>query len=663
MSITNNTTGESAPKNNATKLPTPYQNFIHKSRYARWREDLGRRESWDETVQRYVDFMCDVQCEGLVPRSMKEQLRDSILNLDVMPSMRALMTAGKALQRDHVAGYNCAYVAVDDVRAFDEILYILMCGTGVGYSVEAAFVNKLPTIPEEFYETDTTIVVRDSKIGWAAGFRELISLLYAGQVPSWDLSRVRPAGARLKTFGGRSSGPAPLNELFNFAVNTFKEAKGRQLRPVEVSDLVCKVAEIVVVGGVRRSALISLGDLEDRDMRAAKTGSWWNTHGHRRLANISAVYNGRPNLATFMKEWTALYSSMSGERGIFNRRAARKQCEKTERRDFEGHSFGTNPCSEILLRSCEFCNLTEVVIRNSDSFADIERKVRLASVLGTIQATLVDFRYLRKKWRRNCEDERLLGVSLTGIMDHEVLRSVDASFEHNGVTYTLPQALEHFKQVAIDANKEWSAKFGIKQAAAITCVKPSGTVSQLVNSSSGIHERWNAFYVRNVRADNKDPLTQMMKEVGIPNEPAAESPDHMTVFSFPVESDNGSSRHNRNAIDQLNHWLVYQSHWCEHKPSVTVYVGKDEWFKVADWVWEHFDEVSGIAFLPKDESEHRYTQLPYQDCEREDLELLKQKMPEEIDWSILSRYEKKDTTRGSQTLACTGNSCEIVDLL
>jgi ribonucleoside-diphosphate reductase alpha chain len=663
MSIADNAVGKDTKKELRTKLPTPYQNFIHKSRYARWSEELGRRENWDETVDRYIDFMCDAQCDGLVPGDIKKQLRDAIVGLDVMPSMRALMTAGKALQRDHVAGYNCAYVAIDDVRAFDEILYILMCGTGVGYSVEGIFVNQLPSIAEEFHETDTTIVVRDSKIGWAAGFRELVSLLYAGLIPSWDLSRVRPAGARLKIFGGRSSGPAPLNDLFNFAVNIFREASGRKLRPIEASDLVCKIAEIVVVGGVRRSALISLGDLEDRDMRAAKQGAWSVTHGHRRLANISAVYDGRPPLHTFMKEWTALYSSFSGERGIFNRRAARLQCEKTGRREVEGHAFGTNPCSEILLRSCEFCNLTEVVIRLGDSFEEIERKVRLATILGTIQATLVDFRYLRKKWRRNCEDERLLGVSLTGIMDHEVLRSVSGTFEHNGVIYTLEQALEHFKQVAVDTNKEWSAKFSIKAAAAITCVKPSGTVSQLVNSASGIHERWNSFYIRNVRADNKDPLTFMMKDVGIPHEPAAEAPSHMTVFSFPVESDNGSSRHNRNAIDQLNHWLVYQRYWCEHKPSITVYIGKDEWFKVADWIWEHFDEVSGIAFLPKDESEHRYTQLPYQDCEREDLEILKSKMPHSINWELLSRYEKQDMTRGTQTLACSGNSCEIVDLV
>jgi len=765
------------------ELPTLYQQFIHKSRYARWIDEKKRRETWSETVDRYVAFMFEGVCSGLIDKDVERVIRDSIFNLDVMPSMRAMMTAGKALRRDNVAGYNCAYVAIDDVRAFDEILYILMCGTGVGYSVESRSTDKLPVVAEEFYDSGTIIAVPDSKIGWATSFRELISLLCAGKVPTWDLSKLRPAGAPLKTFGGRSSGPAPLNDLFHFTVNLFKRSVGRRLRPDEVSDLVCKTAEIVVVGGVRRSALLCLCDLEDRLMRNYKTGDWRKTNPYRALANISAVYNDRPAVSSFMKEWTALYESQSGERGIFNRAGANRLCERIGRK-VEGQ-LGLNPCcftgdmrlltdrgyqdfaslsgkrvnivnssgeitqgsvwsngekrvvkvnfhnrdynsivctpdhrfmlvdgtecsaadlkgqrampdldrdkdegilvssivdagaaevfdftepethwgvvegvvvhnSEILLRSAQFCNLTEVVVRADDNRETLLKKVEAATILGTIQSMLTNFRYLRKKWKNNCEEERLLGVSLTGIMDNETLAGKNDE--------DLGALLSEMRGHAREVNKKWAAILGTNPSAALTCVKPSGTVSQLVNSSSGIHDRHDEIYIRNVLGDNKDPLTKFLSTIGVPNEPSAYYGD-CAVFSFPVRGPKGSGRLTRTARQQLDHWLKYQHHWCDHKPSCTVYIGKDEWFDVAAWLWDNFEHVSGISFLPKDESEHRYSQLPYQDASEEEVATLESKMPLEIDWDAMSKFEQSDLTAGAKTYACSGDKCELVDLV
>ena len=644
------------------KLPTLYQDFIHLSRYSRWLPEENRRETWEETVSRYFDFFEDhlsTKHDYKVSTKQRKELEEAVLNLEIMPSMRALMTAGEALKRDNVAGYNCSYVAVNRLRAFDEILYVLMCGTGVGFSVERAEVDQLPMIAEEFHETDTTIVVADSKVGWSKSYKELVSLLVNGQIPKWDVSKVRAAGARLKTFGGRASGPAPLLDLFDFTVNTFKKAAGRRLTTIECHDIVCKIAEIVVVGGVRRSALISLSSLMDDRMRDAKSGQWWMTEPQRALANNSAVYNGGPTeIGTFMKEWMSLYESKSGERGIFNRSSAKNQCKKVAQDRGEGHvhrdpdhRFGTNPCSEILLRDAEFCNLTEIVVREDDTVESLKRKIRLATILGTWQSTLTDFRYLSSVWKRNCEEERLLGVSLTGIMDCETTRCTDK----------LEFRLNEMRRVCVDTNKEFAKKIGIPQSAATTCVKPSGTVSQLVDAASGIHARHNNYYIRTVRADNKDPLCSFMKDKGFYNEPDVMKPDNVTVFSFPTKSPAGCvTRSDMTAIEQLELWLIYQRHWCEHKPSVTISVKEHEWMEVGAWVWKHLEEISGISFLPF--SDHVYKQAPYQDIDEETYIRELEKLPQSVNWEELANYEKEDNTSGSQTYACSGDSCEVVDL-
>ena len=639
-------------------LPTPYQDFIHLSRYSRWLPDEGRREQWDETVDRLIGFFdrhLSENYEGFKFEKYKKEIRKNVLDLSVMPSMRALMTAGPALERDGVAGYNCSYLHINKPRCFDEMMYILMCGTGVGFSVERNFVENLPTISEEFADSDTTIVVADSKIGWAKAYRELISLLIGGQVPKWDLSKIRPSGARLKTFGGRASGPKPLDELFRFTVDTFKKAAGRKLTSIECHDVCCKIAEIVVVGGVRRSALISLSDLTDDRMRHAKDGQWWSTEPQRALANNSACYKSKPEIGTFMDEWVSLYRSKSGERGLFNRDAAKKQVEKIgdDRRD-PNYDFGTNPCSEIILRDKEFCNLSEVVVRADDTIETLKEKVRLATIIGTLQSTLTNFRYISSDWRKNCEEERLLGVSLTGIMDSKLTNG-------DGKQEDLENLLKELRQVAVNTNKKIAKELGINQSAAITCVKPSGTVSQLVDAASGIHSRHSQYYIRTVRADNKDPLCDFMKSKGFKAEPCVMKGDKVTVFSFPIKSPDGAiTREDKTAIEQLELWLTYQRCWCEHKPSVTISVREHEWLDVGAWVYNHFDEVSGISFLPY--SEHSYKQAPYQECDEETyLELLSE-TPTDIDWSQLQEFEDDDQTSGSQTLACSGDSCEVVDL-
>jgi len=568
-----------------------------------------------------------------------------------------------ALERDNVAGYNCAYVAVDNLKVFDEAMFVLMCGTGVGFSVERQYINLLPEIAEEFHESDTTITVADSKIGWAKSYRELLSMLVNGQIPKWDVSRVRPAGAPLKTFGGRASGAEPLVDLFEFSIEVFKNAKGRKLTSIECHDLMCKVADIVVVGGVRRSALISLSNLTDERMRVAKSGQWWAENPQRALANNSISYTERPDMGIFMKEWEALYESKSGERGIFNRGAAKRAATVSGRRDIE-HDFGTNPCSEIILRSKQFCNLSEVVVRSGDTFESLKRKVRLATILGTLQSTLTDFRYLSSVWKRNTEEERLLGVSLTGIMDHSVLSGSNMGMKDanemascHGVV--LEEWLEELKEVAIETNKEWSEKLGVPQSVAITCVKPSGTVSQLVDSSSGIHPRYSDYYIRTVRQDKKDPLAELMVQAGFPYEDDVMKPDSTYVFSFPMKAPEGSvMRDDRTAIEQLELWKIYQEAWCEHKPSITVYVKEDEWLEVGAWVYRSFDSISGVSFLPH--SEHSYKQAPYQEITEEEYNALKESMPSEVDFSALIEYEKEDTTIGMKEYACSGGACEIL---
>ena len=638
----------------SNSLPTPYQEFIHKSRYARWKEDQQRRENWGETVARYFDYMQEHLKNNhayTLPSTLRNELENAVLGLEVMPSMRAMMTSGDALDRDNVCGYNCSYIPVDSPRSFDECMYILMCGTGVGFSVERENVDKLPTISDNFHDSDTVIKVGDSKPGWAKAYRELIALLYAGQVPQIDVSAVRPAGERLKIMGGRASGPQPLVELFNFTIETFQKARGRKLFPIECHDLMCKIGEVVVVGGVRRSALISLSNLGDDQMRHAKSGQWWENEGQRALANNSVAFKGKPEMGTFMREWTSLYESKSGERGIFNRQAAKVKALENGRRDAE-HYFGCNPCSEIILRPYQFCNLTEVVARVTDTVDTLKEKVRMATILGTFQSTLTDFKYLRKIWKSNTEEERLLGVSLTGILDCPVL---------NNTYYELGDVLEQLRHVAVETNKKIAKDLGIPQSTAITCIKPSGTVSQLVDSASGIHARHSDYYVRTVRGDNKDPLTQFMKDSGIPSEPDVMKPDSTTVFSFPMKSPSGAmTRTEMTAIQQLEFWLLYQRHWCEHKPSVTISVKEDEWMDVGAWVYKNFDEVSGISFLPF--SDHTYAQAPYQDITGEEYEQAYRKMPDSIDWSKLADYEKEDTTSGGRELACTADACEMVDI-
>jgi len=630
-----------------------YRNFIHISRYARWIESENRRETWVETVDRYMSFMKNhlVTNHGYSENDKTfEEIRNAVINHKIMPSMRALMTAGPALDRDHIAAYNCSFIAVDSPRAFDEAMYILMNGTGVGFSVEQKYMSLLPVVAEELYKTDTVIVVDDSKLGWAKSYKELIALLYQGQIPKWDLTKVRPAGARLKTFGGRASGPDPLDSLFRFTIDIFRNSAGRRIKSIEAHDLMCKIGEVVVVGGVRRSALISLSNLDDFEMAKAKSGQWWEDNGQRALANNSAVYNIKPNTAQFLREWRNLYESKSGERGIYNIESVRKHVDKFGRRD-SSKVMGTNPCGEILLRPNEFCNLTEVVIEADDKVEDLAEKVRLATILGTWQSTLTNFKYIRKTWKDNCEEERLLGVSLTGIYGNKITSTNNKD---------LPGILDSLREESVLTNSQEAEKLGINPSLSITCVKPSGTVSQLTGVSSGIHPWYSEYYLRSVRGDNKDPLTSFLKDAGIPNEPDVMKPEDTTVFYFPIKAPKNSVlTKDLTAIDHLEMWKTYRKHWTEHNPSVTINVREDEWLRVGSWVYDNFDSVGGVSFLPS--SEHTYKQAPYQEITKEEYEKSLSEMPTTIDWSVLSLYETVDTTTGSQELSCTAGVCEIVD--
>jgi ribonucleoside-triphosphate reductase len=634
-------------------LPTDYQTYIATSRYSRWLEAEQRRELWPETVARYFDFMTEHLAENnnynLSP-ALRSELEDAVLSLQIMPSMRALMTAGPALKRNHTAGYNCSFLPVDSLRAFDEAMFILMCGTGVGFSVEARYVEKLPAINEHFEKSPTKIIVADSKEGWCRALRELVAMLYAGQIPTWDVSGIRPAGARLKTFGGRASGPEPLVSLFDFVTRTVSAAKGRRLTSLECHDIMCKIGEVVVVGGVRRSAMISLSDISDDRMRLAKSGNWWQTHSHRALANNSYVIEGRPDVSTFLGEWHSLYDSHSGERGIFSREASRKQAARNGRRESDW-DFGTNPCSEIILRPYQFCNLSEAVVRATDQEEELADKVRLATILGTFQSTLTNFKYLRKIWTTNTEEERLLGVSLTGIMDSALMNGR----KEDGRLY---ERLKRLRDLAVTTNADLAADLKIPQSAAITCVKPSGTVSQLTDAASGIHARHSEYYIRTVRSDNKDPITAFLKDAGVPWEPCVMQPQNTTVFSFPMKAPDGAvTRNDLTAIDHLELWNNYAFHWCEHKPSVTITYKDDEFMEVGSWVWENLDYLSGVSFLPH--SDHVYKQAPYQEVDKDTYNALKEQMPARIDWTKLREYEREDMTTGSQELACVAGGCEI----
>jgi len=617
--------------------------YVFKSRYARWQENLGRREHWEETVKRYCDFFAKKHPDTFP----YEMVYNAIYNMDVMPSMRSFMTAGPALERDNIAGYNCSYLPIQDARCFDEAMYILMCGTGVGYSVERQYVNKLPEVADTFHATDSVIIVGDSKAGWASALRQLVANLYGGQIPKWDVSKVRPSGARLKTFGGRASGPTPLVDLFSFTVSLFKRAAGRKLTSVECSDLVCKIAEVVVVGGVRRSALICLSNLSDDRMRNYKNGQWWVEDTQRALANISAAYTEKPDIGTFMDEWKALYDSKSGERGIFNRVAATKAAAATGRRDTD-YEFGTNPCGEIILRPFGFCNLSEVIVRHGDTEESLRRKVEIATIIGTFQSTLTNFRYIRKQWQTNAEEERLLGVSMTGIMDHELLATSARATE---------SLLQRLKEHVIDTNREWAGKLNISVSAAITTVKPSGTVSQLVDSASGIHPRYSDYYIRTVRADSKDPLAVFMQEKGFPYEVDVMNKNNL-VFSFPIKSpDNAVKRNDRSALEQLEHYLVFKKYWCEHNPSITVYVREDEWLDVAAWVYKNMELLGGVSFLPH--NDHAYQQAPYQEID-EATYLEKLSTFPEVNWEEFDKYEVDDATVSMKEMACVSGVCEYL---
>lgn len=634
-----------------------YQKFIHLSRYARWIEKENRRETWEETVDRYISFMCDEQCEGKVDDVTKEEIRSAILNLEVMPSMRALMTAGKAAKRDNCAVFNCSYAAVDHPYVFDEALYILSCGSGFGFSVERQHINKLSVIAEEFFNTDTTLTVADSRIGWATSFRELISLLYAGKIPKIDFSKIRKAGEKLKTFGGRSSGPGPLKDLFEFTINIFKNAAGRKLTSLECHDIICKIGEAIVSGSVRRSATISLSNVSDLRMRDAKSGQWWIENPQRALANNSAVYTEKPDIGIFMDEWKALYDSKSGERGIFNRDAAIKQALKNGRRDVENHgeSYGVNPCGEIILRNNGFCNLSEIIVRPDDNKDTLMKKVRIATIIGTLQSTCTNFRYLRKVWKKNAEEERLLGVSMTGIMDNKLMYDISTKDKKENLKNTLVALREY----SVEVNKEWAGILGINPSAAITCNKPSGTVSQLTNTASGIHPRFSKYYIRSVRNSMTDPVSKMLQSFNVPNEVDVMKPNDTLVFYFPIKSPKQCLTTNDiGALEQLELWKMYKNNWCEHNPSITVYVKENEWLEVAAWVYKNFDEVCGIAFLPH--SNHVYKQAPYQPIEKEEYERLFNEFPKNLDYSKLSEFEKEDTTTSTREMACTGDKCELV---
>ena len=621
-----------------------YREYIAASRYARYQDDKGRRETWDETVQRFVDYIFSRTPSIAENASLKDELYSAIKNHELMPSMRAVMTAGKSADRDNTCVYNCSYLPIDDPKSFDEAMFILLCGTGVGFSVESKYINQLPEVPEKLFESEHTIAVHDSKEGWAKSLRLLLANLWAGEIPKWDVSSVRPAGARLKTFGGRASGPQPLVDLFEFTVATFKNAKGRRLHSLECHDLMCKIGEVVVVGGVRRSAMISLSDLDDERIRHAKAGPWWDTAPHRALANNSAVYNETPTVGKFMEEWLSLYNSHSGERGIFNREAAQKTVAKYGHRD-PNFEFGTNPCSEIILRPYQFCNLSEVVVRHDDTKETLLQKVRLASILGTIQSTFTKFPYLRKVWQRNTEEERLLGVSLTGIYDNPLLTTQGEE---------LNALLTELREAARATNEEFAQLLGVPKSAAITCVKPSGTVSQLVDSASGIHPRHSKYYIRRVRGDKKDPLTTFLVNQGVPSEACVYKPDQTVVFSFPQKAPAGITRSDVTPLSHLALWLTYQRYWCEHKPSVTISVEEKDWPEVGAWTWKNFDEISGVSYLPYDGGTYR--QAPYEECTEAEYEELKAKIPT-VNW--LDLKENTDNVEGAQMLACSAGSCEI----
>ncbi|MDA0320449.1 MAG: recombinase [Proteobacteria bacterium] len=629
---------------NSKNAAKTMEEYVYISKYSKFLHDQNRRETWAETVKRYKANVLDRHLSN----EMAEIIARAILNLEVVPSMRMLATAGPALDRDNVCGYNCAYKAITQPRDFSDALFILSSGTGMGYSVEKKYISQLPKVPSSVKMDEVSFTVQDSREGWQEAVQFAMEEGFLGNIYEYDLSLLRPEGAILKTFGGRSSGPEPLRKTLNYINDLFKKAAGRQLTSLECHDLMCMIASCIVAGGVRRSAMISLGDIDDVEMRNAKNWSLGAFPEERHSANNSYVTNGTPSKEEFEAEWSAMVAGKSGERGIFNRASAKAQAEKFGRKVAD---FGCNPCSEILLvDDGQFCNLSEVIIRADDDFYDLKRKVELATIIGTVQSTFTHFPALPKNWTDNCEEERLLGVSMTGIMDNPLT---------NGVLAGLPGRLNELRNFAIDTNKKWAEKLGISAAASVTCVKPSGSVSALTGTASGIHSRWSDYYIRRTIQSNADPLTQLMIDEGIPHEPSATKPDLETVFSFPIASPLGAvTNGTRSAIEQMEMWLTYQRNWTTHKVSATISVKSDEWDDLAKFVYDHFDEIAGVSFLPYDD--HAYVQAPYEQISAEKYEELNLAFPISVNWSRLPEFEIEDTTKASQELACTGGACEIL---
>lgn len=621
--------------------------FIYYRTYSRWIEREGRRETWVETVDRYMNFMKENLGDKLTAEEYNE-LREGILWQEAMPSMRLMWSAGSAAARCHATAYNCSYIAPSKLEDFSEIMYLSMSGTGVGFSVESQTIGQLPIIKKQSGKVLPTYVIEDSKEGWADALKTGLKTWYNGKDIKFDYSGLRPAGARLKTMGGRSSGPEPLRSLLDFARAKIFSRQGKRLSNIDAHDIICKTGEVVVMGGVRRSALISLSDLDDMEMRNAKTGQFYLTEPQRQMANNSAAYNEKPTSTQFIEEWLALAKSGAGERGIFNRGSLKQQLPRRRWDKFEEDwaSSGVNPCGEINLKSKEFCNLTEVVARAEDIEESLIRKIRLATILGTYQSTLTDFKYLSKEWKKNCEEERLLGVSVTGQWDCPALRN--------------EKTFSKLREAAIEVNKEYAKRFGINQSAAITCVKPSGTVSQLVDAASGMHPRHSGYYIRRVRISATDSLFQMLKEQKFPYHPeVGQTIDSAStyVLEFPVKAPSNSKfRNDMDAIEQLEYWKMVKENFTEHNPSVTISVGDNEWIVAANWLYENWDILGGLSFLPRED--HVYKLAPYEEIDEERYSELAAKLPE-IDFSRIVIYEEDDETQGARELACASGVCEI----
>ncbi|OHA58490.1 MAG: ribonucleoside-triphosphate reductase [Candidatus Vogelbacteria bacterium RIFOXYD1_FULL_44_32] len=625
----------------------PLGEFVYYRTYANWIEDEGRRETWIETVERYISFMQE-NMGALLTEAEYDEIRQTILKQEAMPSMRLMQFAGKAARATNVCAYNCSYIAPTKLEDFAEIMYVSMCGTGAGYAAESQNIQQLPIIKRQTGEKIATHTVEDSKEGWCNALTLGFKTWYDGKDVDFDFSQLRPAGARLKTMGGKSSGPEPLRQLLTFTRDHILRKQGKRLSNLDAHDIICKIGEIVVAGGVRRSALISLSDFDDTDIRDAKKGLFWITDPQRSLANNSAVYNEKPTASDFLAEWTALVKSGTGERGIFNRGGLKTSMPERRRKISANHfdKFGTNPCGEIILRSKQFCNLSEVVARAEDTEETLLKKIRIATILGTYQSTLTKFRYLSDEWRQNCEEERLLGVSITGQWDCPAVRNAET--------------LRKMRDYAIEVNKEYAKRFGVNESTSITCVKPSGTVSQTVDAASGMHPRHAAYYIRRIRISATDSLFKMLKDQGVPYNPeVGQSLEGATtyVLDFPVKApDNSTFKDDLSALEQLKYWQMLKENYTEHNPSVTISVGENEWIVVANWLYENWEMIGGLSFLPR--SEHVYQLAPYEEIDEARYQELVKGFAD-MDFSKIMSYELKDETEVKKELACAGGTCEI----